>query len=252
MQSLQSWLDGQDLHVVAPFVAPDALLPEGRRSVVLLGSDLAALAWAAAQDFGLLLRTTPRADRAGLLNSATGSSVVVSSVDSLHSPILRKELSLGLPGAPWLVWDADGMNPLHPDNAGRLGWVLRHRDACRGGAVLWRHADARLAPLGSEVLSSEVGALRRAASDQPGLLMAVARGIAVGPEALGEELGTGWARPAGPGGSTTSIDTSGDPGSRRIGRSGRSPEVSTPSLATPASCPAGSCFGRLRARPPPT
>lgn len=186
--SVEGWLDGDDLHVVAPFVSPAVLVPEARVALVLLGSDLAALVWAASTGAGLLLRTTPRAERTRVLGAAAGAALV-SSVDSLHSPILRKELSRALSGTPWLIWDADRLAPLHPDHAGRQAWVARHRDACRGGGLLWRHADRALAPSDAEVLPARPGALRRVAPGQPGPLLALGRGIAAGPEALGDVLG---------------------------------------------------------------
>lgn len=186
--AVERWLAGRDEHIVGPFLAPNGLLPDTGATLVLLGSDLEALAWAAATGSGLLLRTTPRADRNRIL-SAGGASVRVSSVDSLHSPILRKELSRAWPGIPWLVWQADLLDPLHPRNAGRLPWVARHRDACRGGGLLWRHADRSLAPPDAEVLEAPAGALRRVDADQPGPLLTLGRGIAVGAVALGDGLG---------------------------------------------------------------
>ena len=189
MHTLDRWLAGEDHHVLAPFVAPDGVLPAGRPVVVLLGSDLAAMAWAASVGAGLILRTTARADRARALGPGAGSSVVVSSVDSLHSPILRKELSLARPGVPWLAWDADRMANLHPDNAGHGAWVERHREACRGAGLLWRHADRRLAPAGSEALDAPSGALLRVEPGQPGPLLRLSRGVLVGPAAVDDQLG---------------------------------------------------------------
>ncbi len=187
--AVERWLAGEDRHVVGPFLAPADLLPDTGTTLVLLDSDLAALAWAAATGAGLLLRTTARADRNRLLGDVAGASVLVSSVDALHSPILRKEIARSRPGIPWLVWRADRLHSLHREHAGRLPWVVRHRDACRGGGLLWLHADRGLAPQDAEVLEASPGVLRRVARGEAGPLLELARGIAAGPGALGDLLG---------------------------------------------------------------
>lgn len=181
------WLAGEDRHLVAPFAPPSEFLAEDARALAVLGSDLSAIAWASATGAGLLIRTSPRAARRSCLG-ASGPRLVATSVDSLHSPVLRREVASSLPGVPWLVWDADGMSSLHPGHAGRAEWVPVHRRACGGGAILWRHADRRMAPPEAPCAAGATGTLRLVARCDVASLVQAGRGIATGEAAISESF----------------------------------------------------------------
>lgn len=157
---LAPWRAGADLDVLAPFSTPADLLGEGE-VIVLLASDVDALAYAATTGAELLLRTSPRAQRARSLTSGppVASAHVATSVDALGSDVLRRELLAERREAPWCIWWPESVLPSQRGHGGRGGQLRRVRAGFEG-PVLRRWSDGALAPGGLPYIPGNPGALR--------------------------------------------------------------------------------------------
>jgi hypothetical protein len=178
---------------VAPFVAPREFVAGDDRTVVVLPTDIEALAWAGGLGAGLLLRTVPRARRTRTLTSPAAPRAVVVSLESLESRVLQRELREELGGAAWLLPRADALSSLADGGAARREQLDRLHEACGGGPLLQVHASNEHAPPEAPVELGVPGALRwgRGARGRlaASLLVPTGGGLVGGPDALGEELG---------------------------------------------------------------
>ena len=137
---ITAWLDGGDVDIVAPFVAIDEIAAwstsRGVDAILVAASDADALLAAATSGLNSLLRTTSRAERDRWYARPVGRrGCLVTSVDSLHSPVLQSEVAREAAGLPWAILDADRLSPVHPQSAGRGAWVAVLHAACLGGGL---------------------------------------------------------------------------------------------------------------------
>ena len=162
---LASWLDGESVALTAPFTAPAVVAgwatSRGSDVVLVVGSEIEAVLVGAGAGLGVLVRATPRAVRDRWYSRPSGRrGALVTSIDSLHSPVLRDELGREAAGVPWAVLAADRLADAHPAGCGRGAWVEARHAACRGGGLLRVHRDGRDAPPETVVVPASPGAIR--------------------------------------------------------------------------------------------
>lgn len=162
---IAAWLDGAETAVVAPFTGPSTIAAwathAGRDVVVLTGSEVEAVLVGASSGLPVLIRATPRLIRDRWYARPAGQrGAVVTSIDSLHSPVLREELGREAAGVPWVVLAAGRLEDLHPNHAGRRPWLEARRADCRAGGLLSVFRDRRDAPADTPVVIASAGAVR--------------------------------------------------------------------------------------------
>ncbi len=189
---LSTWRNGGAHHVVAPFTDPSSFLAEDARTVVVLSTDVEALAWAGGLGAGLLIRTVARRDRTRTLTSPMAPRAVVTSLESLESSVMRAELARDLGGAAWLVPQADALSSVAALGAARRDQLTRAHEAAGGGGLLHVHASTAHAPAETAIEGGTPGALRCGGERRAlagSLLVPTDGGLAAGPDAFGEEFG---------------------------------------------------------------
>lgn len=186
--ALERWRNGEDAAVVATFSAPDDLLGD-RRTLVVVGSDVEAMVVGHALGGATLLRTTPRAERTKLLTSPLGPARIVSSLESLESPVLQHALATEVPAVPWVALRADELSPISALGGWRGPALTRLREASSGGPLLLVYQDRSLAPVGTPATVAEPGSLRLIEYGALGPVEAAAGGLVQGRTAHGEALG---------------------------------------------------------------
>ena len=189
---LGAWRRGGEHHVVAPFADPARFLDGDARTLVVLPTDLEALAWAGGLGAGLLIRTVARAQRTRTLTSPMAPRAVVVSLESLASPVLCGELMRDLQEVAWLLPRADDLSRLVALGAAREEQLRTAHTAIGGAGLLFVHASGALAPADSPREVGVPGALRAGGTRRAlaaSLLVPPDGGLVAGPDAFGEELG---------------------------------------------------------------
>ncbi len=162
---LASWLDGESVTLTAPFSGPIEIASwatsRGSDAILLVGAEAEAVLVGASTGLAVLVRATPRAVRDRWYARPSGRrGCLITSVDSLHSPVLRDELAREAASLPWAVLGAERFADVHPDHGGRRPWIAAKHLACRGGGRLDIFRDGRDAPPDTPVVAEPAGPVR--------------------------------------------------------------------------------------------